>query len=448
MTGGSLTLAPSEGLSRVAPRLDPVRVLQVAIFFILGANIVRVPLLSVEKSQAPLGVNDLAVFAVLAIGAVVMLRTRSLRLNDVAMAGLLFVAVGALSAVAAMPRFGLSAHELTVSLAYLARWVVYFGIYVVVINCARARDVTPLWRSLEWTLLLFAVFGIVQAAFLPNFFEMIREEGRAYVDYDPQGNRLVSTVLEPNVAAAMIVTVLLVQVALISSGARVAMWKPLVLLVALVLTVSRSGLLGLFMGGMVVLLSRGLTKRLLKFAVPVMLLTLVALPKLIALAQAYGKTGLADSSAAARLIAWARAFSTFLEHPWFGIGFNTYAFVQQRRGFEVMNNSSYSVEGGLLFVAVMTGIIGLAVYTAMLWFMWRQARRTWRDPHATAEERGFSIGAAAATVAIVTHSLFVNSLLVPFVMEILWILWAFAFLMRRTAVRAALSDDARLSPTT
>lgn len=439
-----LTLAPvaDAGWSNHRLRLDPARVLQIALFFMLGANIVRVPLLSVERSQAPLGINDIAVVLVLAAGGLAMLRTRSMRLNNVALGALLFVAIGGLSAVAGVPRFGLSLHELTVSLAYLARWVVYFGIYVVVINCARARDVRPLWTALEWTMLLFAAFGIVQSIFFPSFFEMFRGDNlRPYVDYDPQGSRLVSTVLEPNVAAAMILTVLLVQIALISQGVRVRGWKPVLLLAALALTISRSGLLGLLVGGLVIVTARGLTKRLARFLVPVAILVAAFMPKILEYAASFGKTGFSDSSAMARLVVWARAFATFLDHPWFGIGFNTYAFVQARRGYEVMNNSSYSVEGGLLFVAVMTGVVGLAAYSLMLWFVWRQCRRTWRDPDATPEQRGFSIGAAAVTAAIVVHSTFVNSLLVPFVMEPLWILWGFAFLLRTPQrARAAISS--------
>ena len=446
----SLALMPADrgdagiaGASANRARVSAAQVLQVATFFILGANVARVPLLALDKGTAPLGLNDVAVLATLFAGAVVMLRTRSMRLNDVAVGAMLFAAVGALSAVSAVPRFGLSAHELTVSLAYLVRWFVYFGVYLVVINCVRTRDVWRLWSALEWTMILFAAFGIVQAIFLPDFFKIVNPDVRAYVDYDPQGHRLASTVLEPNVAAAMILTVLLVQIALISAGVRVRIWKPLLLLLALGMTVSRSGALGLFVGGLVIISVRGLSRRLLKFAIPVAVLILAGLPSLLAYAAQLGKTGISDASATARLVMWARAFATFLDHPWFGIGFNTYGFVMERRGFERMtNNSSYSVEGGLLFVAVMTGIVGLAVYCGMMWFMWRRCRRTWRDPDSSPEQRGFSIGAAAATAAILVHSVFVNSLLVPFVMEPLWILWGIAFLLRRRrAVPQALVAD-------
>ena len=60
----------------------------------------------------------------------------------------------------------------------------------------------------------------------------------------------------------------------------------------------------------------------------------------------------------------------------------------------------------------------------------------WRDPSATPEQRGLGIGTAAATIALVIHSIFGNSLLTPYVMEPLWIVWGLAF-VTATSLRAA-----------
>ena len=132
MGSGALTLAParegSRGDVRVGIAVRPAQVLSLALFCMLGANIVRVPLLDAQRSQAPLGINDLAVLVVLGVSAIVMLRARSMKLDVVAMAALLFIAIGGLSAVSGISRFNLSGHELAVSLAYLARWATYFGI--------------------------------------------------------------------------------------------------------------------------------------------------------------------------------------------------------------------------------------------------------------------------------------------------------------------------------
>ena len=363
-----------------------------------------------------------------------MAHARSLRLNDVALAALTFVAIGALSALAAIPRFGLTALEVAASLAYLGRWVVYFGIYLVVINCVRERDIKPLWHALEITMLVFAAFGIFQSAFLPNFGQMVRPDAKIYLEIDPQGHRLMSTLLEPNIAAAMIFLVLLVQLAQLAYGAELPRWKPALLFVALVLTLSRSGALGFMFGMLGILAARGLGTKMVRFLAAMFVVALAALPQLLKFANMYEKLGISDASAVSRVIGWQRAIATFLESPWIGVGFNTYGFVQQRRGMELFGSASYSAEGGLLFIAVMTGIVGLFVYGTMLYFVVRKCRSVWRDHVATPEERGLALGAAAATVGVCVHSAFVNSILTPFVMEPLWLTWGLTF-VASTAIR-------------
>jgi O-antigen ligase len=318
---------------------------------------------------------------------------------------------------------------------------VYFGLYLVVINCVRERDMKPLWSAIEWTMVVFAVFGIFQSAFLPNFGQMVRPNAKLYLEIDPQGHRLMSTMLEPNIAASMIFIVLLVQLAQLAYGAEVPRWKPALFFVALALTVSRSGAAGFLVGMMVLLSVRGLGKKMWRFLAAMSVVALGALPYLLMFAARYEKLGISDSSAAARVIGWGRAITLFLENPWFGVGFNTYGFVQQHRGLELFGAGNYSVEGGLLFVAVMTGLVGLSIYGLMLYFVFRKCRSVWRDPFGTPEERGLALGAVAGTVGVCVHSLFVNSILTPFVMEPLWVLWGLAFLAsanirRRRALNA------------
>ena len=435
---GASAVGVADNFSSV--RVTPAGALRFALALLCVSGLGQIPLLDLGTRQAPIFVNDLLVIAAVGVGAVAMAHARSLKLNDVALAALAFIAIGALSAVSAIPRFGLTPFEVVASLAYLGRWVVYFAIYVVIINCVRADRVAPLWRTLEWTMIVFAIFGVFQSAFLPNFGQMIHPEAKLYLEIDPQGHRLMSTILEPNIAAAMILTVLLVEIAQLAAGVEVARWKPTLLLLALVLTLSRSGALAFIFGLFAILIARGLGKKMLRFLFAMGLIALAALPQLLKFASQYSKLGVSDESAAARLVVWQRSIATFLESPWFGIGFNTYGYVQERRGFERFGAATYSAEGGLLFIAVMTGIVGLLVYGGMLWFVMRRLRSTWRAPHATPEERGLAIGAASATVAIVVHSTFVNSLLTPFVMEPLWVLWGLGFVVAASVRGRALTS--------
>ncbi len=440
-----MAFLPGESVVRVvgAPRLVPVRasvevwrfrplaVLRIAIGLLLVAQLGRIPFLDTGTGEAPLLVNDLCVLAVLSTGLLGGLASRSFRVDHVASVALLFAAIGACSAVLAIPRFGLTSWELVISLAYLARWLVYFGLYLVVINVVRVEDVTGLWRALEVTILLFAVLGLLQAVFLPHFAQLVYPDSRVAIDWDEQGHRLVSTVLDPNIAGAMIMIVLLVQVALLSGGGRSPLWKPLLLFAALVATLSRSSFLGLLVGGAIILAVRGVSRRIIRIAAVILVLSLAALPQIVRFAQGYNKLGI-DESALTRVASWLRALTVFADNPVIGVGFNTYGFVQERYGYVRLGASSFSTDGGLLFVAVMTGVVGLSLYVGMLVLIVRRCRAVWRSGLATAEHRALATGIAAATVGVTVHSIFVNSLLTTFVMEQLWVLWGIAFVIARS----------------
>ena len=406
------------------------RALQLALLLLAVGNLGRIPVLESAGKQAPLLINDFVVIAVLGVAAVEAMRRRALRLDWPGGLAALFAAVGAISAVLALPRFGLSGFELAFSLAYLARWLAYFGLYVVALNLLTRRDVPGILAAFDTGVLLFALFGIIQAAFLPGFAQLVYPESVAYADWDPQGHRLVSTFLDPNYAGALLVIALLVAAGRIAAGERVPAWRVAVMLTALLLTLSRSSFLALAVGLLVVLLVRGLSTRALKIAALLALLVSPAIPRLLTFADAFNKLSV-DASALARLVAWGRALRVFADNALLGVGFNTYGYVGRFYGFDTSNASAFALDGGVLFIAVMTGMVGAALYVGLLALVVLRCRRVWRDAGAGAQERGVAVGVAAVTVAMVVHSLFVNSLLLPFLMEPLWILWAVPFVVRK-----------------
>jgi hypothetical protein len=434
-----VSLSPGSEHRRLASRLDisPVALLQGVIFLIVVGNLGRIPFLDLGERSAPLLINDLCMMVAFGIGLLVALRDRSLRLSDAAVAGLVFAGIGALSAVAGIQRFGFSAMELAGSLAYLARWLLYFSLYIVIVNCVKAGDVERIWSALEAAMLVIVGFGVVQAIFLPNFAFMVYPDARAGLDWDAQRNRLVSTILEPNIVAGMIVMVLLVQLARLACGARVPTWRPALMIAGLAMTLSRGGMLSLAIGSMALLPVIALNKRVLRLAAMVGMLVLAALPKLIPFAVQYTRFGVSDDSAMARVVTWQRAIATLIDYPVFGIGFNTYAFVQERRGLERISVSSYSAEGGLLFVAVLTGLVGLTVFVAMIWFVLRRSRYAARLPVVLPDERGILVGTFAATIALLVNSIFANSLMTTWTMEPLFVLWGLAFVTATEVKRRA-----------
>jgi hypothetical protein len=406
-------------------------VLRFALLMLIVANLGRIPVFSTGDREAPLLINDIAVAFAVGVFALAVVDRRRLLIDRVTVAATVFAGIGAASAISSVARFGLSGFELFVSLSYLARWSLYFGIYVATINVVRAADADRVWGGYDAMMVLFAAFGVVQSAFLPGFAQLVYPDSRAFIDWDIQGHRLVSTVLEPNIAGAMLLIAFLVDVSRLATGVRVPGWRPVLLFVALVCTVSRSSALGLIAGVGVILLLRGLSKRVLVFASAIAVGVLASAPKLVAIAASYGKFDLEGGSAAARLFAWARALRLLADHPVIGVGFNTTAFVQEQYGWERMGSGTYSIDGGLLFVAVMTGVSGLAVFIYLLTIVARRALAVWRDPEVPAEQRALALGAIASLVAICVHSVFVNSLLTTFVMEPLWVLWGLVFVVDR-----------------
>lgn len=439
MPGPHVDLVPA---GAPATRVRMVTLLRAALLVLLTGNLLRMPALSGGAREAPVAVNDLAVLALLACGLAAALQARRLVLDGVARRAILFAAIGGGSAVLAVPRFGLSGQELIFSLGYLARWLVYAGVYVVAVNGLRRADVPRLRKTLEQVILAFAAFGVLQALLLPGFAQIVFPDSALYVDWDPQGHRLVSTILDPNYAGGLIVFGLLLSLARLGYGDRDAGWRVTLLAFALVLTASRSSILAALVGAAVIAGVTGVSRRVLRVGIGLAACAIAASPLLLKFAQDYGKLAV-DASALQRVVAWMRAFQVLADHPVIGVGFNTYGFVQRAYGAEAGRAASgYSLDGGLLFIAVMTGGVGTLVYLGMLRRVFRGARRVWRslDARTTDADRALAAATVASTVALLVHSLFVNSLLLPFLTEPLWLLWAMVAVLARGLPHAASPD--------
>jgi O-antigen ligase len=308
--------------------------------------------------------------------------------------------------------------------------VFYFLIYVVVANSIRREDVPGVLGALETAVIAFAAFGILQSIFLPGFAQMVYPDARVYVDWDYQGRRLVSTFLDPNFAGAFILFGLVLHLSRMAGGGQVAAWKPILLTVALLFTASRSTVLAAMTAGIIIAAVRGISTRMLRLILGASILVALLSPLLLRYALEYNKLQM-DASALSRLVRWAQALGVFAEHPVIGIGFNTWGFVTERMGFERLGSATYAVEGGLLFIAVTTGVVGLGVFTGMLWRVTVRARALWRDPARPAEDRSLGVATVAITAALVVHSLFSNSLLLPLLMEPLFVVWGCSTVLAR-----------------
>ena len=415
-----------------------------SLFTMVLGQLGRVPLLSAGAKEAPLLANDVAVAVAVVAGLWWSLRNRGLRLDAVALVALSFAGVGGLSALMSLPRFGLSGLELAFSLAYLIRWAVYMGLYVVVIDTLSPREGRKLLEAFEAAVLLFAGLGILQSIFLPGFAQIVFPDAALYTQWDPQGRRLVSTFLDPNLAGGLIAVALLLACARLVAGEPVPLWKPGLLVAALVITMSRSSMLA-FVVGLAVMgfLVRRVTWRALAGSLLAIGVGLMAAPFLWRMADSFDRLSLNDASALTRFVNWGRALTVLADHPIVGVGFNTYGFVQLRYEFAGLSQSAFGLDGGLLFIAVMTGFVGVTLYSMFLFLVLQACTELWSTDRSSGDrssgdrapvfDGAVGLGVAAATVALLVHSLFVNSILYPPIMQTMWVLWGIVFVLNRRA---------------
>lgn len=402
-----------------------------ALLAVLAGNLLRIPLLSAGSKGAPLLPLDLAVALILGLGIIEAFRARRWPVDRAMQWGITFILVSALSLLTAPVRLGLSTGELLFSGAYLVRWAGYLGVAMVLGSHLPRRESLLLVRWFGVIVLCFAAFGIVQSLFIPGFAQWVYPQSAVYLDWDPQGHRLVSTFLDPNYAGILLVTGLCWWGGRLVAGMRAALWEGTVLGAALLLTLSRGAMLAGAAAAVTLLLARGLSRQALRASLTAAVAFVVVLPLLIRYAAPYGKLAL-DASALQRLLAWQHAWTLFVDHPWLGIGFNTVGFVQPRYGWTAVGASGFGLDGGLLFIAALTGILGASCFVAMLVALVRAARRLWQGDR-PAEERAVGYAAAASVVAVTVHATFASTFLLALMLLPCWVLWSAPLTMRTGA---------------
>lgn len=232
-------------------------------------------------------------------------------------------------------------------------------------------------RILLLGLMFHVVFGIVQAAMLPNF--AIRY-GPKTTDWDVQGRRLVSTFLDPNLSSSLFyagVLAILCRVARLRKTPHVGELVVVTgALIAGVLTASRGGALGFAAALLVFLLESpdlGIQRKFKWSAVVALLATILLLIFFMFFGSAFieqsNRLGASNSSVAERLVNLGILAGVTWNHPLFGRGFNFLPFLPNVDFVSVTGNYA---DGGLLYLLASSGIIGVASVCVMFFFVARR----------------------------------------------------------------------------
>jgi hypothetical protein len=339
---------------------------------------------------------------------------------------LLFPAWACISLLVNMWYYHLAMSDILFSSLYLIRWCAYASLYFIVADVL--KDGTSTKTILKWLVggaLGFCAFGMLQSIFLPPDFALwLYPQARPYIDYDPQGHRLVSTILDPNIAAGYILIFALIALSFLLHRTKHWWGIFLFLFIALILTLSRGGLLGFLVGFFAMALPQSVSrKRVLGVLLIVAILALVLYPLLQARIEEAQRISIDDASAMTRMTDWLLALDIIRSNFVFGIGFNTFGFVAAQYDIDREGGSAFGLAGDLMMIVALSGIVGLATYCYVVKKVFAGLAAV-RIRSRSAWDRAFADGVRAATLGVMVSSFFTTLILYPQVMAVLWILWA------------------------
>jgi O-antigen ligase len=335
-----------------------------------------------------------------------------------------WIAIGSLGLLLAGTTLG--RNELLVSLSYLFRFTAYSVLFFFVAHDSVVYAMSGVQRRVRWwtwvvmaAMVLMAIGGFIQLYFLPDLSAL------AAYGWDPHLDRLVTAMLDPNYAGCFFAIGLAVSTSLFlhldkQYGTRLILLTiSVLLLVALLLTYSRSGYLmaAIVLGVIALVRSRAL----LLIGILLAILVILSVPRIQT--RLLGALRV-DASAQPRIISWQNSWHIAQDNLLIGVGFNTYRYAQDRYGIVSLDksgNAGAGADSSWLFILATTGVTGLfffvANYAALGWQGVRLALE-----QSDAWQRGLGLAFVAMLAGLAVASQFNNALFYTWIMEPFWLL--------------------------
>lgn len=341
----------------------------------------------------------------------VLMAKKKYQLPPLARPMFLFLFVALLSLIFNSPLF--SSREIVVAGLYLLRLTVYFGLYFLVYDLKKSKQMLNFLTVIG---VAMAIFGLVQYFLWPDLSALY------YLGWDPHYYRVIGTFFDPGFTGIIYVLTLILLVVL--NWQKLTQLKVkyigfycllLVVYSALALTYSRSSYLAYFMSMGII----GLMKKKLKFF---LIISLVMVLTILILPRGPGGEGVRlerTTTIQSRFGSWQQALAIFRHQPILGVGFNAYRYAQRdysfltQEGWQV-SHAGAGADSSLLFVLATTGLAGLLVY---FWFWGSVVRLTFKTANAKV-----GLVVLASAIGLFCHSFFLNSLFYPWVLAWLGII--------------------------
>lgn len=337
-----------------------------------------------------------------------IIKKDSIIIDEVFKAGLIFIGIAALSLIIKYPTSPLS--DFLIGILYLARWVVYLFLYLLLIN--EKIEEKKIIKSIFLAIGLISLIGIIQYLFLPDLSFLVIN------NWDPHINRLTAPFLDPVYTGAIQVIFLIFLISYLWEQKKSLFHYFLLSFsyINLSLTYSRAS----YIYFLFAMIGISVIKRSIKFCLFILLLcifTYLILPK----ATSYGTKLERNETAYARLINWKNGFNIWLENPLIGVGFNLIKRVQINKNYiysfdASKNHAGSGLDSSIIFIMATTGIVGLFFYLNFIKTLIKKALLNINN------YAGLTL--MMVVLGLLIHSLFANSLFYAWIMEIVFILTA------------------------
>lgn len=287
-----------------------------------------------------------------------------------------------------------------ISSLYIVRLIIYFSIYLSVSYLLRVKIITrgKIIKYLSVTGILLAIVGWLQYFLYPDLRNLF------YLGWDPHYKRIFSTFFDPNYLGLIFVLTIITLFEFNKS--IVSIWGLRIFtFITLLFTYSRSSYVSLIISAFYYSITR-------KKSVAIILVITAFISTIFFLPRPGGEGVKLERifSINERITSMNEGIRLFTDHPLIGVGFNTLRYAKIQYGFtrpnSIDNHSSTGIENSFIFVASSTGLAGLLFYLIWLYQIFI---------------RGADM-VKISLIAVVVHSLFINSLFFPPVMIWIWII--------------------------
>lgn len=384
--------------------MDLVKLLILAtVASLLFGQILRIPI----GSEGAINLTDILVcISVIIFFVHSLVVKKSLNIpRNLFLPSTLFILSAILSIVLALNSF--TALQTASGTIFLIRFVAYLLFPLLIYNTIAKEDIQSWINVLLAIGLIFTIIGFLQLIFVSDL-TFLTQYG-----WDPHQKRIVSTLLDPNFSGYVFALLIAFSLNLyLFKKKLVYIFLALTFSTALLLTFSRSSYLAI----LAVLGIIGIFK-----SPKSLMLTIVGFILIFAFVPKFQSRIIGaltfDETSISRVESWKKALTIFAQNPIFGVGFNTYRYAQEREGFIEQGNlgghSAAGTDSSILLIAATTGIVGL-LFFAFLIFRIAQIFST------GLKNSYLKLASLASFIGLLIHSQFVNSLLFPQIMLMLF----------------------------